>query len=1103
MIKLKRSDALHLGILIICLGISTGSRAADTDLGITGQLVGAAPVDIGSSFTYTVQPSNFGSVTSGSVSIVLNLSTYAGSGSVSITGASSSATYSCTTPPVTIMTCTLAAGLASGTHTSLADTLSFTVNNSGAADGDSIPLAYSVSHTDTDSESGNDSGTELVPVEDADALGLCYAVADRDTGGSGGAWPLVSIKKDGTNRTTLGPTGNNGSVEAITFGPTPGGPQLFAMAYDQLGEIDFLNSPPTFTDIGVDMTTINVDRNRDGDVQDANEQNQAVEDVDGLAFHPQTLQLWGTEREGGLDYVFGIDYTTGVATVDTFGQDGSGDDIGGKAINIGQCPLTGNDADDLAISNDGRWLVQIDDTGDDQQIGLLEIVDGLPTGNLTRCLPLVNSCDGNDPVWDVEGTGYDQSGQLWGSTGANSNNATGAGSCPGNRNDDRLWSISDTPIARTGSGLTDAQCQGSGFEFDNRCGFEATRVGDLYRAVSGDDETDFEGFGCRVPSNSSVNNINGTVWADTNGDTMYNFATETTGQPGVTVSLYLDTDNSGTINAGDLLLQTTATDANGEYNFLVAAAGDFLLEIDTGDLPVDTVVTTDNIESTSFSGIGLTENNNDFGFVDNTDYGDAPVPYGDASHTIVSTLFIGSVAPDRESSSLENAAANGDDTSFPTSDEEGLTFSALTDGGIEASVDVSNDTGGDAYICAWLDRWDGSGNGDGDFDASDAKDGGVICQAVADNNLVATSVTFDWGGASLPDVAGFTYARFRLCTTLSECNVPTSSSSPGSASVTNSISQGITDYTCFVKDFVVTENFSVDDITFTVDVDHTWRADLELTLTSPALTSVDLTSDNGGSANNLIAVFDDAAGTSIVGDNTNHSIPPQISLPVDRSPEAALSAFDGENTSGTWELEVCDDAGLDTGTFNSATLDITGTNTNTTATDGEVEDYRIDFDFRPTAVTIGDVNLEAVGVSSFLNDLGVSGMSRDSLLELLTVFAPDVAQNFSSATTESILAALGSHLDPDGDGQVALLQWDTLEERGTIGFFAERQQQDDDSWTLINDVMLPGLITAPMGGEYKLADPDARPGSIYRYRLIEQEATGTTRHYGPFLLEMP
>jgi hypothetical protein len=64
------------------------------------------------------------------------------------------------------------------------------------------------------------------------------------------------------------------------------------------------------------------------------------------------------------------------------------------------------------------------------------------------------------------------------------------------------------------------------------------------------------------------------------------------------------------------------------------------------------------------------------------------------------------------------------------------------------------------------------------------------------------------------------------------------------------------------------------------------------------------------------------------------------------------------------------------------------------------------------------------------------------------------------------------------------------------------RQIENGSWELVNDRMLPGLIVAPMGGEYMLADPGARPGNVYQYRLVEQEANGSTRKYGPYSVEM-
>ncbi len=169
------------------------------------------------------------------------------------------------------------------------------------------------------------------------------------------------------------------------------------------------------------------------------------------------------------------------------------------------------------------------------------------------------------------------------------------------------------------------------------------------------------------------------------------------------------------------------------------------------------------------------------------------------------------------------------------------------------------------------------------------------------------------------------------------------------------------------------------------------------------------------------------------------------------------------------------------------------------ATNGEVEDYWLDYN--PTAVTIGDVELGSIPVPDFLSQIGLDQMDVTALYALLTEWAPDLAASVDANDREAILTALAQYLDSDGDGQVAIIAWQTLEERGTIGFYVERQE-DGGSWITLNDEMLPGLITAPMGGEYMLADPQAVSGRLYRYQLIEQEARGTQRSYGPFELEI-
>jgi len=156
----------------------------------------------------------------------------------------------------------------------------------------------------------------------------------------------------------------------------------------------------------------------------------------------------------------------------------------------------------------------------------------------------------------------------------------------------------------------------------------------------------------------------------------------------------------------------------------------------------------------------------------------------------------------------------------------------------------------------------------------------------------------------------------------------------GVTSINNNVPQAITDNSCFNKIFNMPISTLITDITMEINIDHTWRADLDITLQSPAGTIVNLTSDNGGSRNNLYVFFDDLASTSITADTTTHTVT------VNRNPEQPLSAFDGENAQGNWTLQICDDAGGDTGTYNYARLDIN--DTVVTITEGLQVEYRED-----------------------------------------------------------------------------------------------------------------------------------------------------------------
>jgi subtilisin-like proprotein convertase family protein len=113
---------------------------------------------------------------------------------------------------------------------------------------------------------------------------------------------------------------------------------------------------------------------------------------------------------------------------------------------------------------------------------------------------------------------------------------------------------------------------------------------------------------------------------------------------------------------------------------------------------------------------------------------------------------------------------------------------------------------------------------------------------------------------------------------------------------------------------------STEEKSTTVGIDHTFVRDLVATLTSPSGTSVAVFSRDGGAGVNICqAVFDDSATTSI-DDATGDDAP----FTGTWRPSEPLSTFIGEVADGTWELNVADVAGLDTGSLRSVSLHLSG-----------------------------------------------------------------------------------------------------------------------------------------------------------------------------------
>jgi subtilisin-like proprotein convertase family protein len=102
---------------------------------------------------------------------------------------------------------------------------------------------------------------------------------------------------------------------------------------------------------------------------------------------------------------------------------------------------------------------------------------------------------------------------------------------------------------------------------------------------------------------------------------------------------------------------------------------------------------------------------------------------------------------------------------------------------------------------------------------------------------------------------------------------------------------------------------TINDVNVQLNITHSYVSDLNVRLTSPNGTQVQLFSNQCASNNDINAVFDDAGIALVCGNN------PAISGTL--IPAEALSAFNGQVSQGIWTLTVSDTFNQDGGAINS------------------------------------------------------------------------------------------------------------------------------------------------------------------------------------------
>lgn len=217
----------------------------------------------------------------------------------------------------------------------------------------------------------------------------------------------------------------------------------------------------------------------------------------------------------------------------------------------------------------------------------------------------------------------------------------------------------------------------------------------------------------------------------------------------------------------------------------------------------------------------------------------------------------------------------------------------------DADADGIPDDADNCPNTANTDQADLDGDSIGDI-CDDDVDGDTILNA--DDNCPTTSnpTQSDFDGNGIGDVCDV------------ECENGTSMDTP----ITIADSGPDATYTATIN---IIESLIITDVNVTVNIDHEWNSDLDISITSPDGVTVDLSSGNGGNGDNYTdTVFDQDANVSILA-----GAPPYTGT---FQPEGDLTSFNGDLSIGVWTITVDDTFGaFDGGVINALSIEVCGT----------------------------------------------------------------------------------------------------------------------------------------------------------------------------------
>ncbi len=198
---------------------------------------------------------------------------------------------------------------------------------------------------------------------------------------------------------------------------------------------------------------------------------------------------------------------------------------------------------------------------------------------------------------------------------------------------------------------------------------------------------------------------------------------------------------------------------------------------------------------------------------------------------------------------------------------------------------------------------------------------GAGCTSFAQLATVGANVTsYANSGVTANTSYSYRVRAVKNSTSSAPSNVASVATGGAGCAVYNStdVPKSIEDYRTAESTLTIGANLTINDVNLrNLNISHTFLADLSAVLISPAGTQVQLFRGvGGGSANLSGTILDDEAATAIA----NGSAPFTGSY----RPTGSLSAVDGQNAAGVWQLRISDNGFGDSGSLTGWSLELCG-----------------------------------------------------------------------------------------------------------------------------------------------------------------------------------